>query len=73
MPDLHVLVTGGAGFIGAEVAVAALRAGCHVTVLDSLPRTPIGKVDRRAVTRLLTAAAEPIEPGESAELLRPGT
>ena len=43
----------------------------RIVVLESLPLRPSGKVDRRAVTRLLTAAAEPVEPGESAELLRP--
>ena len=31
----HLLVTGGAGFIGAEVVAAALRAGWQVSILDS--------------------------------------
>ena len=31
-----VLVTGGAGFIGSHIADAYLKAGCNVTVLDSL-------------------------------------
>ena len=57
-------------------AVRARLGGAHapkrIVVLESLPLRPSGKVDRRAVTRLLTAAAEPVEPGESAELLRPG-
>ena len=58
-------------------AVRSRLDGAHapkrIVILESLPLRPSGKVDRRAVTRLLTAAAEPIEPGESAELLRPGT
>ena len=57
-------------------AVRARLGGAHapkrIVVLESLPLRPSGKVDRRAVARLLTAAAEPVEPGESAELLRPG-
>lgn len=32
----HVLITGGAGFIGSHVADALLGAGCRVRVLDSL-------------------------------------
>jgi CDP-paratose 2-epimerase len=35
---LHVIVTGGAGFIGSNVAAAFLRAGHRVTVFDSLQR-----------------------------------
>ena len=57
-------------------AVRSRLDGAHapkrIVILESLPLRPSGKVDRRAVTRLLTAAAEPVEPGESAELLRPG-
>ena len=57
-------------------AVRARLDGAHapkrIVVLESLPLRPSGKVDRRAVARLLTAAVEPVEPGESAELLRPG-
>ena len=56
-------------------AVRSRLDGAHapkrIVILASLPLRPSGKVDRRAVTRLLTAAAEPVEPGESAELLRP--
>ena len=56
-------------------AVRSRLDGAHapkrIVILESLPLRPSGKVDRRAVTRLLTAAAEPVEPGESAEPLRP--
>src|SRR5689334_25391191 len=35
---LHVIVTGGAGFIGSNVSAAFLRDGNRVTVFDSLAR-----------------------------------
>ena len=54
-------------------AVRTRLDGAHapkrIVVLDTLPLRPSGKVDRRAVARLLAAAAEPVEPSE---LLRPG-
>ena len=54
----RLLVTGGAGFIGAEVAVAALRAGCHVTVLDSLQANgPLGQRTADDVGRQIQGAA----------------
>ena len=33
---LHVIITGGAGFIGSNVSAALLRDGQRVTVFDSL-------------------------------------
>ena len=36
--ELHVIVTGGAGFIGSNLAAALLRDGRHVTVFDRLRR-----------------------------------
>ncbi len=36
MTDRHVVITGGAGFIGSLLASELLRANYHVTVLDSL-------------------------------------
>lgn len=35
LKDAHVLVTGGAGFIGSNMADALLACGCRVTVLDN--------------------------------------
>ena len=35
---MHVVVTGGAGFIGSNLVAAYLRDGHHVMVLDSLCR-----------------------------------
>ncbi|MGD0611161.1 MAG: NAD(P)-dependent oxidoreductase [Anaerolineales bacterium] len=35
-PERHVLVTGGAGYIGSLLTAELLRTGYHVTVLDSL-------------------------------------
>ena len=44
---LHVLVTGGAGFIGSHVVDAYLRAGHRVTVVDSLASGKMANLDAR--------------------------
>ncbi len=44
---LHVLVTGGAGFIGSHVVDAYLRAGHRVTVVDSLATGRVANLDAR--------------------------
>jgi nucleoside-diphosphate-sugar epimerase len=36
MKDKHILVTGGAGYIGSLLTAELLRAGCRVTIVDSL-------------------------------------
>ncbi len=35
-PDRHIVITGGAGYIGSLLTGELLRAGCHVTVIDDL-------------------------------------
>jgi CDP-paratose 2-epimerase len=40
---LHVIVTGGSGFIGSNVSAAFLRDGCRVTVFDSLARPGVDR------------------------------
>ena len=34
--EMHVLITGGAGFIGSNLAEYLINNGCRVTVLDNL-------------------------------------
>lgn len=44
---LHILVTGGAGFIGSHVVDAYLRAGHRVTVVDDLSTGKMSNLDSR--------------------------
>lgn len=45
---MHVLVTGGAGFIGSHTAVALLQRGHHVTVVDNFENSSPVVLDRIA-------------------------
>ena len=68
MANTHVLVTGGAGFIGSHVAEALLRRGHRVTALDDLSggfrdNVPAGAhfvnasvTDHAAIDRLFAAS-----------------
>ena len=47
-PLTHLLVTGGAGFIGSHVAAALVARGLQVTVLDNLSMGRREAVPRRA-------------------------
>jgi nucleoside-diphosphate-sugar epimerase len=42
--SLHVLVTGGAGYIGSHAALFLLENGYHVTALDNLSRGNVGAI-----------------------------
>ncbi len=49
---MHVLITGGAGFLGAALANRLVSQGCHVRVLDDLSAGDRDRLDRRvAFTR----------------------
>ena len=47
----NILITGGAGFIGSNVALRLLQKGYYVTVLDNLSKQIHGVTDRKS-TRL---------------------
>jgi len=44
---MHVLITGGAGFLGAPLANRLVSQGCHVRVLDDLSAGDRDRLDRR--------------------------
>lgn len=56
LPGRH-LVAIGAGFIGLEVAAAAIAAGCHVTVVEAQPHA-LGRVVAPQVSAALVARHE---------------
>lgn len=43
MEKRHVLVTGGAGFIGTHTTVELIEAGYNVVVVDNLSNSEIGR------------------------------
>jgi nucleoside-diphosphate-sugar epimerase len=50
---VHVIVTGGAGFVGSNVAASYLRDGHRVTVFDSLRRRSRSRARNRILHRSL--------------------
>ncbi|MBQ9694756.1 MAG: NAD-dependent epimerase/dehydratase family protein, partial [Kiritimatiellae bacterium] len=56
----RVLITGGAGFLGANLARRLLKEGCHVTVLDNLYTGRLSNLEGVDVTFLQQDVREPI-------------
>ena len=44
---MHVLITGGAGFIGAALSKKLLDLGKKVTIIDNLSNSSISNIDKR--------------------------
>ena len=44
---MHVLITGGAGFIGAALSKKLLDLGKKVTIIDNLSNSSMSNVDKR--------------------------
>ena len=56
---MHVLVTGGCGFIGSHQAVALLDAGHEVTIVDNLSNSNAAALDR--IAKITSASVEFVE------------
>jgi UDP-glucose 4-epimerase len=56
---MHVLVTGGCGFIGSHQAVALLDAGHQVTIVDNLSNSRAAVLDR--IAKITSASVEFVE------------
>lgn len=56
----RVLITGGAGFLGANLARRLVREGCHVTVLDNLYTGRLSNLEGVPLTFLQQDVREPI-------------
>ena len=52
----QLLVLGG-GYIGCEVGQMFRRFGSEVTIVDAVPLTPVGKIDRKALRARLPVRA----------------